>query len=87
MSARRNSDFSSSKIGLILVKNTNSPCQMSNSSSVKIQDYAVKLEEWFVELFMLARRLSDGLACRSYGSLVGQGHRSLENRRDGVELH
>ena len=87
MSARRNSDFSSSKIGLILIKNTNSYYQMSNSSSVKIQDYAVKLEEWFVELFMLARRLSDGLACRSYGGLIGQGHRSLENRWDGVELH
>ena len=87
MSVRRNSDFSSSKIGLILIENTNSPCQMSNSSSVKIQDYAVKLEEWFVEIFMLARRLSDGLACRSYAGLIGQGHRSLENRRDGVELH
>ena len=62
----------------------NSACQMLDNSSVKIQDYVVKLEEWFVNFFTLACRLSDGIACRSYGGLVGRGHKASENRWDGV---
>ena len=31
----------------------NSACRMPDSSSVKIQDYAVKLEEWFVNFLHL----------------------------------
>ena len=62
----------------------NSACRMPDSSSVKIQDYAVKLEEWFVNFFTLACRLSDGHACRSYGGLVGRGHKASKNRWDGV---
>ena len=62
----------------------NSACRMPDSSFVKIQDYAVKLEEWFVNFFTLACRLSYGLACRSYGGLVGRGHKASKNRWDGV---
>ena len=62
----------------------NSACRMSDSSSIKIQDYVVKLEEWFVNFFTLACQLSDGLAYRSYGGLVGRGHKASKNRWDGV---
>ena len=58
----------------------NSACRMSDSSSVKIQDYAVKLEEWFANFFTLDCRLSDGLTCHSYGGPVGRGHKASENR-------
>ena len=59
---------------------------MSDNSSVKFWDYAIKLEEWFVEFSMLSRRFSDGIACQSYGNLVGRGKRSLENKWDVVEF-
>ena len=62
----------------------NSACRMPDSSSIKIQDYAVKLEEWFVNFFTLVSWLFDYLACRGYGGLVGRGHKASKNRWDGV---
>ena len=78
-SPHRKSDLSSSRIWILLVR-------LLDSSSIKVQNYAVKLEEWFVNFFTLACRLSDGLACCSYGGLVGWGHKVSKNRRDGVEF-